>query len=80
MFNALNVIHQLYLLMDHVNIVQLILLDVHHANLMILQFIALHVIVVIIIQKEVVCLAKLQVEYVMHVIIQIHNAFHARQL
>ena len=76
-FNVLNAIHMLYLLMDHANIVQHIQLGAKHVNLKILQFIVLSVIVVIIILKEVVCLVKLQVEYAMHVIILMDIVQHA---
>ena len=66
--------------MDHVNIVQLILLDVHHVNFKILQFTVFHVIVIIIIQEEVVYLVKLQVKHAMHVIILMDIVKHAPQL
>ena len=66
----------LYLLINHANIVQLISQDVLHVNLKILQFIVSHVGVIIISQEKIAYLVKLQVEYAMHVIILIDNAYH----
>ena len=53
----------LYPLMDHANIAGHIVLDAIHVKFIILKFSALHVLVVIIIQKDIVHLAKIPLEY-----------------
>lgn len=79
MFNALNAIYQLYILMDHACIVQIKLLDALHVKYKMISFIALHVKVIIISRKEVVYLVTLQMEYAMHALIIMDIVKHALQ-